>query len=119
MSQGKQANGWPLIGGVAAAIAASLCCVGPLVLVMLGIGGAWIANLAVLEPYRPLFLGIGVVFMVLAYRKIYRAPAAQDCTPGSLCALPQTNSVYKILFWMVAVLMLLAIGFPYIAPLFY
>ena len=119
MSQDKQANGWPLIGGVAAAIAASLCCVGPLVLVILGIGGAWIANLAALEPYRPFFLGIGVVFMVLAYRKIYRAPAAQACTPGSLCALPQTNRVYKMLFWMVAVLMLLAIAFPYIAPLFY
>lgn len=119
MSQGKQANGWPLIGGVVAAIAASLCCVGPLVLVMLGIGGAWIANLGALEPYRPLFLGIGVVFMVLAYWKIYRAPAAQDCTPGSLCALPQTNRIYKMLFWGVAVLMLLAIAFPYIAPLFY
>ncbi|HAN56004.1 MAG TPA: mercuric ion transporter MerT [Betaproteobacteria bacterium] len=119
MSQDKQANGWPLIGGVAAAIAVSLCCVGPLVLVMLGIGGAWIANLAVLEPYRPFFLGIGVVFMVLAYRKIYRAPVAQACTPGSLCALPQTNRVYKMLFWMVAVLMVLAIAFPYIAPLFY
>lgn len=119
MSQGKQANSWPLIGGIAAAIAASLCCVGPLVLVMLGIGGAWIANLAVLEPYRPLFLGIGVVFMVLAYRKIYRASAAQDCTPGSLCALPQTNRVYKVLFWAVVVVMALALAFPYIAPWFY
>lgn len=119
MSQGKQAHGWPLIGGVAAAIAASLCCVGPLVLVMLGVGGAWIANLAVLEPYRPLFLGIGVVFIVLAYRKIYRAPAAGACTPGSLCAMPQTKRVYKMLFWMVVVLIVLAIVFPYIAPLFY
>ena len=119
MSHDKQVSGWPLIGGVAAAIAASLCCVGPLVLVMLGIGGAWIGNLAVLEPYRPVFLGMGVVFMALAYRKIFRASGNQACTPGSLCALPQTNRVYKNLFWMVAVLMLLAITFPYIAPLFY
>lgn len=110
---------WPLIGGVAAAIAASLCCLGPLVLVMLGIGGAWVASLGVLEPYRPLFLAIGVVFMLLAYRKIYRAPAAESCTPGTLCALPQTNRVYKILFWMVAALIGLAMTFPYIAPFFY
>jgi mercuric ion transport protein len=116
MSQGKQAGSWPLIGGMAAAIAASLCCVAPLVLVLMGIGGAW---MAVFEPYRPLFLGVGIVFMVLAYRKIYRAPAAQDCAPGSLCALPQTNRVYKILFWVVAVVMTLALVFPYIAPLFY
>ena len=119
MSQGKQAGSWPLIGGIAAVIAASLCCVAPLVLVLMGIGGAWIANLAVFEPYRPLFLGVGIVFMVLAYRKIYGAPAAQDCTPGSLCALPQTNRVYKVLFWVVAAVMTLALVFPYIAPFFY
>lgn len=119
MPQVKKSGSWPLIGGVTAAIAASLCCVGPLVLVMLGIGGAWGANLALLEPYRPLLLGIAVVFLVFAYRKIYRTPAAADCTPGSLCALPQTSRVYKTLFWMVVVVVGLASAFPYIAPLFY
>jgi mercuric ion transport protein len=39
----------------AAAIGASLCCVVPLVLVSLGISGAWLASLTALEPYRPLF----------------------------------------------------------------
>lgn len=43
-----------LSASAAATIAASLCCVGPLVLVILGIGGAWISNLRVLEPWRPL-----------------------------------------------------------------
>ena len=42
-----------LVAGVAAAIGASVCCLGPLVLLMLGIGGAWIGNLAAFEPYRP------------------------------------------------------------------
>jgi len=55
----------------------------------------------------------------LAWRKIYRTPAAAACTPGSLCAMPQTNRVYRILFWIVAVLVGLAMAFPYIAPLFY
>ena len=86
---------------------------------MLGIGGAWVANLSLLEPYRPYFLGAAVVFLVLAYRKTYRAPAAQACTPGSLCALPHTNRVYKILFWLVAALIGLALASPYIAPFFY
>ncbi|MBZ0092235.1 MAG: mercuric ion transporter MerT [Burkholderiales bacterium] len=120
MARQKTGSGrWPLIGGVAAAIGASLCCLGPLVLVMLGIGGAWVASLGRLEPYRPLFLGLGIIFMILAYRKIYRAPAAEFCTPGSLCALPQTKRVYKILFWIVAALIGLAMITPYIAPLFY
>ena len=39
-----------------AAAGASLCCAGPLVLVGLGISGAWIATLTQLEPLRPLLL---------------------------------------------------------------
>jgi mercuric ion transport protein len=117
MSQEKTGR-LPLIGGVIAAVAASLCCVGPLVLVMLGIGGAWVANLAVLEPFRPYFLGAAVIALFFAWKKIYRAPAAA-CTPGSLCAMPQTNRIYKVLFWVVAVLVALALIFPYLAPLFY
>jgi len=109
----------PLIGGVIAAIGASLCCIGPLVLVMLGIGGAWVSNLAVLEPFRPYFLGVAVIFLFLAWRKIYRTPAAAACTPGSLCATPRTNRVYRILFWIAAALVGLAMAFPYIAPFFY
>ena len=118
MSQ-QISNRWPLIGGVVAAVAASLCCVGPLVLVMLGIGGAWVSNLAVLEPLRPYFLAAAVIFLVIAGRKIYGAPSAASCTPGSLCAMPQINRVYKIIFWIVTILIGLAIAFPYIAPIFY
>ncbi|MDA8328051.1 MAG: mercuric ion transporter MerT [Betaproteobacteria bacterium] len=109
----------PLIGGVIAAIAASLCCVGPLVLVMLGIGGAWVSNLARLEPYRPYFLGAAIIALFFAWEKIYRTPVAATCAPGSLCAMSQTNRVYKFLFWVVVLLVVLAIAFPYIAPLFY
>ena len=108
---------WPLIGGILAALAASLCCVGPLVLVMLGLGGAWVASLAALEPDRPIFLGLGVIFLFLAYQKIYRAPTL--CATESVCAKPQTARLSKILFWLVAGLMLFAIVFPYFAPLFY
>jgi len=80
--------------------------------------GAWVANLAVLEQFRPYFLGAAVIALFFAWKKIYRAPAAA-CTPGSLCAMPQTNRIYKVLFWMVAVLVVLALIFPYLAPLFY
>ena len=47
--------GRSLVAAILAAIGASVCCVGPLVLLALGIGGAWIGNLAALEPYRPAF----------------------------------------------------------------
>jgi mercuric ion transport protein len=106
-------------GGFLAAIVASACCVGPLVLVMMGVSGAWISNLTVLEPYRPVSIGVALVFMGLAWHRIYRAPLAAECEPGTLCALPRTNRVYRVMFWVVLALVLLALGFPYFAPLFY
>jgi mercuric ion transport protein len=42
-----------LITGGLAALLASTCCLGPLVLVAFGFSGAWIGNLTALEPYRP------------------------------------------------------------------
>ena len=82
MEQDKLAKS-TLIGGGLAALAASVCCLGPLVLVSVGVGGAWISTLTKHEPFRPLFIGVALLCMVLAYRKIYRAPAAADCAPGS------------------------------------
>ena len=108
-----------LTGGLLAGLLASACCVGPLALVMAGISGAWISNLTLLEPYRWIFIGIALVFMALAWRRIYRAPAAAECEPGTVCALPQTNRAYRVIFWVVSALVLLAFAFPYFAPLFY
>jgi mercuric ion transport protein len=105
-----------LIGGAVAAFAASVCCLGPLVLVALGAGGAWISNLTVLETYRPVFIGVALVLMGVAWRRIYRAPA---CEPGTACALPHSNRLYRFMFWVVSALVLLALVFPYIVPLFY
>ncbi len=118
MANGK-AEKATLIGGALAAIVASICCLGPLVLLSVGISGAWISNLTAFEPYRPYALGVALVFMGLAWRTIYRAPAPEACEPGTLCAVPQTRRVYKVMFWVVSALVLVALGFPYIARFFY
>ena len=76
-----------LFAGGVAAILASTCCLGPLVLLGLGFSGAWIGNLAQLEPLRPLFVGAALVALYFAGRRIYRPAAA--CQPGEVCALPQ------------------------------
>ena len=60
------------------AILASTCCLGPLVLVALGFSGAWIGNLTVLEPYLPLFIGVALVALLFAWRRIFRPASA--CT---------------------------------------
>jgi mercuric ion transport protein len=106
-----------LFGGTLAALAASACCLLPLVLVSLGIGGAWISTLTRLEPFRPLFIAVALICMTLAYKKIYRAPPPEHCEPGTLCALPQTNKTYRVLFWVVSVLVLVALAYPYLITL--
>jgi len=106
-----------LFSGGLAAILASTCCLGPLVLVTLGVSGAWIGNLTLLEPYRPFFIVIALVALFFAWRSIYQT--AQACKPGEVCALPPTRRLYKFLFWASAVLTLLALVYPYFAKYFY
>ena len=106
-----------LLTGALAAILASTCCLGPLALVALGVSGAWIGNLTVLEPYRPIFIGAALVALYFAGRRIFRP--AQACQPGEVCATPQVRSTYKTIFWVVAALVLIALVFPYVLPLFY
>lgn len=106
-----------LLAAGVAAILASACCLGPLVLVLLGFSGAWIGNLAILEPWRPAFTGLALVSLALAAWQLWRP--AGTCTPGRVCAQTGVRRAYKALFWTVAVLVLLALGFPYVAPWFY
>ena len=108
-----------LIGGLLAAIGASVCCLGPLVLVSIGVGGVWVSNLTALAPYRWVFILAALGFMGFAWHKIYRAPAAAQCEPGTLCVVPQTNRLYRVMFWLVSALVLHALAFPYFLPLFY
>ncbi|WP_048987256.1 mercuric ion transporter MerT [Burkholderia cenocepacia] len=116
MAQPKDSRKALAAGGVAA-ILASTCCLGPLVLVALGVSGAWIGNLAALEPYRPVFLGVALVALLFAGRRIFRP--AHVCRPGEVCAVPQVRTAYKVIFWIVVALMLIALAFPYVMPLFY
>jgi mercuric ion transport protein len=116
MAQKPNVKGALAAGGIAA-ILASTCCLGPLVLLALGFGGAWIGNLTKLEPYRPIFIGTALMALYFAYRRIYRSAAA--CEPGEACAIPQVRTTYKLIFWIVAALVLVALGFPYVIPFFY
>lgn len=116
MSEPKRGRGALAAGGIAAVLA-STCCLGPLVLVALGFSGAWIGNLTVLEPYRPVFIGVALVALFFAWRRIFRP--AQACEPGEVCAVPQVQRTHKLLFWIVATLVLIALAFPYVLPWFY
>jgi mercuric ion transport protein len=109
-------SGALVVGGVAA-ILASTCCLGPLVLVVLGLSGAWIGNLTRLEPYRPFFIAGALVALFFAGRRMFRP--ARICQPGEVCAVPRTRRLYKIVFGIVSALVLIALVFPFVAKFFY
>lgn len=100
-----------------AAVLASACCLGPLILVSIGLSGAWIGQLTRLEPFRPLFLVASLIALALAWQRIYRP--VTECRPAEICAVPAVWRVYKVLFWIVVVLVLIAFAYPYAAPWFY
>lgn len=116
MTQRGSGRGALAVGGLAA-ILASTCCLGPLVLITLGVSGAWIGNLTALEPYRPWFIGVALVALFFAWWRIFRP--AQACAADEACAVPRVRAGYKLLFWIVVALVLIALGFPYVMPFFY
>lgn len=105
----------PLIGGIAAAIGAGLCCVGPFLLLTLGIGGVWIGNLTLLEPYRPLFIVAVLALFGWAGWKVYLPVTA--CEPGTVCAVPQVRNRRQMIFWITALIALAIVTSTYWIPL--
>ena len=101
--------------GLFGAIAASSCCIVPLLLFMLGISGAWIGNLAALEPYQPYFLAAAAAFLGIGYYLVYRRPKAA-CDDGQACARPLPNRIVKLALWSATAIAGAAFLFPYVAP---
>jgi len=106
-----------LLGGAAAAIGASACCAGPLLLVVLGVGGAWGSRLVALEVYQPYFIAVALALFGYAFFKLYRKP--EDCARGEACAIPAVRQRQRVIFWFVAVAAAALMSFPLYAPLFY
>lgn len=109
-------NRFLTVAGIAAAIGASACCILPLVLFALGISGAWIGNLVALEPYRPYFIAAAILFLGFGFYKVYSKPKAEACEDGTFCARPDSGRINKISLWLAAILVGLAVLWPYVAP---
>lgn len=111
-------RGWLAAGGVLGAFLASACCIGPLVLLTLGISGAWIGNLTALEPFKPIFAVIALGFIAAGFRQVYfRKPTV--CAPGSYCDRPASARITKAALSASLVLVLAALTIDWWAPLLY
>ncbi len=104
-------------GGLIGAILASSCCVAPLLLLTLGLGGAWMSNLTALAPYQGYFIAATLALLGAGYWYVYFKPK-QACEDGSYCASPQSEFVIKLVLWTATALIALALGVNFIVPLF-
>jgi mercuric ion transport protein len=94
---------------VLAAIAASICCIGPIVAVGLGFSAAGLA--AAFEPVRPYLLGMTFVILAFAFYRAYRRPE-ETCATG-VCEKPVSRRAQMLVLWLGAAIVVLFAAFPY------
>lgn len=100
-----------IAGAILAALGASVCCVVPLMLVLLGISGAWIVNLTALDAWRPWFSAVTLLCLALAFLALY-SPRARCRTEGE-CVDPQVLRRRRRLLWLATLMVAVLLLFPY------
>jgi mercuric ion transport protein len=105
-------------GGLLGAVAASSCCILPLLLFSVGVSGAWISKLTQLAPYQPIFIAITAAALGYGYWLVYRSSKVA-CVAGEACGWQGSNRLVKIGLALATVLVVVALGFDFIAPLIF
>jgi mercuric ion transport protein len=100
------------LAGIVAALGAASCCVIPFLLFALGVSGAWIGNLTALEPYQPIFAAVSLGFIGWGAWRL-RRKAKIACAEG-YCATDRADRIAQIGLWTAAVLIVIALVFPYL-----
>ncbi|WP_017464171.1 mercuric transporter MerT family protein [Dyella ginsengisoli] len=100
-----------MIVALLAAIGASVCCVVPLVLVLLGISGAWIAHLTALDAWRPWFVAATLLCLALAFWTLYGR--GSRCRTDGACVDPLALRRRRRWLWLATALIVLLLLFPY------
>jgi len=110
---------WTAISGaIAGGLAASACCVLPLIFLWVGISGAWIANLTALAEYHLWIVCCALLMLGISYYLIFKN-TDKECADDKMCAKPLPQKFVKIAFWGAAMLIALAAVFPYAVSLYY
>ena len=106
---GSRKTYWLASGGIATAVASTLCCAGPLIAVSLGVSGAGIA--ARFDPLRPYLLAATIGLLGLGFW-LLRREERRACVPGSLCASPVARRRMRIVLWMATAVAVVLGTFP-------
>jgi mercuric ion transport protein len=88
------------VASTLAALLASLCCLGPLLLGGAGLGALLVATFA---PLRPYFLAVSVLLLAGGFYLVYRKPRSRGACEGETCAPEsRTRRMAKPLLWIAA-----------------
>jgi mercuric ion transport protein len=104
----SRAKKFSIGGAILTALAASSCCIGPLVLAAMGVGGA--GATAALGAYRPYFLGATAALLLAGFYLTYRKPraTAAECA----CERPRASRAGRIALWISTVAVVLVAASP-------
>ena len=100
-------------GAIGAAFLASLCCIGPVLFVTLGVGAGLASRF---EPLRPIFTILTVGLIAIGFYTVYgRRPATAagtSCDVEGACIVPRSRRRDKILLWIATFVALFLLTFP-------
>jgi len=103
-------------GGLFGAGAALSCCVLPLALFGLGVGGAWLGTFTRLAPSQPYVIAATLACLGYGYWLVYRS-SKPACGHGATCARPLPNGIVKTGLVLATILVAVAVGFDVVAPM--
>lgn len=109
-SSNKKLIGLGLVGALVTGFLASACCLGPLLLALLGVGSA--GFLGIFAPYRPFFLAFTLLFLGLAFYLAYRRPREAAACPDGGCTAPGGRKIQKVILWLAAGMAIVFLFFP-------
>jgi mercuric ion transport protein len=95
-----------LASSILTSVASSICCIGPFLAILFGLGT--FAGASGFDALRPYLLGLTGVLIVVAFYLTYRKKSVQ-CADGE-CA-PSRRS--KTLLWVSAIFVIATTAFPY------
>ncbi len=102
--------------GLLAAIAASSCCIPPVIALIAGVGGSASA-LSWMEPFRPYLIGLAVVAIGYAWYNYYKLKNTDDCD----CEIDEKPRWFQTKGFLIGITLFAvgSIAFPYYASIFY
>lgn len=101
---------------IASSVLASACCIVPLVLFSLGIGGAWIANLTALAPYKPFFVLIAAGLILFGFISMHRR-RRRSCDVYGYCATALSVRITNAALWSSTLLLMAVLLWSYLLPI--